>query len=130
MRVAAAGAADGEHALVLGIDVEQDLALDEIALQGVGAGQAGLLIDGEKQLQRRVGDVLVQGQGHGHGQGDAVVGAQGGVVGLQPVAVKDETDGVLGEIVGGIGRFFADHVHVALDDDGPGSFRSPGWPGP
>ena len=130
VRVAAAGAADGEHALVLGIDVEQDLAVDEIALQGVGAGQPGLLIHGEKQLQGRVNDGLVQRQGHGHGQGDAVVGAEGGMVGFQPFAFKDETDGILGEIVGRIGRLLADHVHMALDDDGSRIFRSPGWPEP
>ncbi len=130
VRVAAAGAADGEHAFVLGIDIEQDLAFDEITLQGIGAGQPGLFIHGEKQLQGRVNDGLVQSHGHGHGQGDAVVGAQGGVIGLQPIAFINETDGVLGEIVRRIGRFLADHVHVALDDHGPRSFIARRLPEP
>ncbi len=48
---------------------------------------------------------------------DAVVGAQGRSLGLDPVSLDLGLDGVLGEVVGDIGVLFPDHVQVALEHD-------------
>ena len=52
--VAAARAADVQLALVLGVEVQQDRALEEARLEVVRAGEAGLLVDGEQELERPV----------------------------------------------------------------------------
>ena len=56
---AAAGTADEHLALVLGVEVDEDVTLHESRLHGLGAGQARLLIDGEDTLQGTVLNVGV-----------------------------------------------------------------------
>ena len=53
-RVLAAGAADVERALLLGVEVEQRSALEEARLESVAPGQPGLLVDREQELERAV----------------------------------------------------------------------------
>ena len=54
----AAGTADGEHALLLGVQVEELTALQGGHVHGHRAQHADLLVYGEHGLQAGVGDVL------------------------------------------------------------------------
>ena len=115
--VQAAGAADAEFVLVLGVEVEEDVALQEARLEGLGAGHARLLVVGHEDLDGAVLDALVLGDGHRHGDAHAVVGAERGANGGDPFAVDDGLDRVLEEIVDGVRRLLRHHVHVALEHD-------------
>ena len=86
----AAGAADAERALLFVVEVQEVLRLQHAAGKLGRAGQTGFFVDGEDELQRTVRDVLALHHGQRGGHADAVVGAQGGAVGLQPVAVAHE----------------------------------------
>ena len=55
-----------------------------------------------------------KGQREGHA--DAVVAAQGGLLGGDHVALNHDLNGVFQKIVGGVRRFFTDHVHVGLEN--------------
>ena len=50
----ASGAADGQDALVLRVDVQQHTALQAAHIEGCRAEHADLLVDGEHRLERRV----------------------------------------------------------------------------
>ena len=62
-----------------------------------------------------MGDGVIVQHGHGHGHGDAVVPAQAGAPGLDPVAVHIEVQGVPGEVVAQAVLLDAHHVQVALE---------------
>jgi hypothetical protein len=114
----AAGAADKKSALFLGVDVQQDLALELVRLHRVGPVHAGLFAGGDEHLNGRVGDVLAVQDGQTAGHGDAVVPAEGGAVRPQDVSLDLQDQRVLGEIVPGPFDLLADHVHVPLEDHG------------
>ena len=54
------------------------------------------------------------GQHQGQGYANPVVRPQRGVIGPQPITIYNILDGIFGKIMGRFGRFFTDHVHVAL----------------
>ncbi len=114
--VGAAGATDGERALVLAVEVEEHLAGEEALGDLVGPGQPGLLVDREQELEGAVDERLVLHHGQGGGQADAVVGAEGRALGVDPFAPDLGQDGVLAEIVDLVRVLLADHVQVALED--------------
>ena len=58
----------------------------------------------------------VLGDGHHGDDGDAVIGAQGGAVGREPLAVADELDAPLGRVVRAVRTALADHIEVTLED--------------
>ena len=118
----AAGAADGEVALLLAVEVEQELRLEPAGLEPVGAGEAGLLVDGDQRLDGAVGDVLAGEHRQGRGHADAVVGAERRALGPEQVAVLPDLDGILQEVVAGALVLLADHVHVGLEADGGPAF--------
>ncbi len=60
---------------------------------------------------------IIGGERHGQGDGNAVVGAQSGLVRPQPITFKYMPDGISGKIMVRVRGFFTDHVHMALDDD-------------
>ena len=62
-------------------------------------------------------DRLVLDERHHRGDRDAVVGAESGAVGRQPVAVTEQRDPALGRIVRARGVTLAHHVQVALEDE-------------
>ena len=123
-RVHAARAADAERALLLAIEVEEVLGAEQPAGELGSAGEAAFLVDGEDELERAVGDVVALHDGQRRGHAHAVVGAQGGAVGLQPVAVADQPDGVGIEVVGRALVLLADHVQVALQGGRDGAFAA------
>ena len=57
--VYAAGAAYEDFGVVLGVEVEQDRAREHAVAEIVGAGESGLLIDGEESLYRAVHEIFV-----------------------------------------------------------------------
>ena len=63
-------------------------------------------------------DGVVLQDGHLHGYPDAVVGAEGGAFGSEPVAVNIGLDGVFGEVEVQAGHLLAHHIHVALQHCG------------
>ena len=116
--VGTAGAADEDFAFVLRVKVEQVLAGHEAGLDARGTAQAGLFGAGEEAFDGAVLYAVVGEQGHLHGHADAVVGTEGGALGLHPVAVDVGLDGVVLEVEVQAGHLFADHVHVALHHGG------------
>ena len=82
--------------------------------QAVGTGEAGLFVDGDECFERGVLQfgVLEDGQNGGHAY--AVVGAQGGAVGGEPLAVEHRLYGIGHEVELLVGVFLAHHVHVGL----------------
>ena len=116
----AACAADDELTVLLGVEVEEDVAVYEAGLEAVGAAEALFLVDGEEALDGSVDDAVVEQDCHGGGAAEAVVGAEGGAVGAYPLAVDDGGDGVCQEVVLLVGVLLGHHVHVSLEDDGGG----------
>ena len=115
--VQAAGATDAELLLVFGVEVEEDVAVQDAGLEGVRAAHAGLLVISDEDLDGAVLDALVLGHGHRQRDAQAVVGTERSALGRHPLAVDDGLDGVLEEIVHGVGGLLRDHVHMALKDD-------------
>src|SRR5664280_705954 len=109
-----AGAADAQRALLFVVEVQKIAGLEYSTLKFRSAGQTGLFIDGETELQRTVSNIRAlhyrQGSRHPH----TVVGAQSGSVGLQPVAIAHDLDGVGVKAVSYTHLTLADHVEVAL----------------
>ena len=102
-------------ALLLAVEVEEVLApCSRPGWRFVGAGEAGLLVDGDEELEGAVRDVLGGHDRQGRGHADAVVGAEGGARRPEPVAVAHHPDGIAGEVVVGAFVLLADHVHVGL----------------
>ena len=113
--VGAPRAADRERAVLLAVEVHEDLAVEQRAVEAVGSLQPDLLGHGHQQLQRAVRGVLVFDQRHHRGDRHAVVGAQRRPVSRQPLAVADQLDAALGGIVRAVGAALADHVEVPLE---------------
>ena len=102
--VETAGAAHAELALVLGVEIDEDVALQDAGTELVRAGHAGLLVVGHEDLDGTVRDAFILEDGKAHGHADAVVGTEGGAVRGDPFAVYIGVDRVLQEVVGGVGR--------------------------
>ena len=115
-----ARAADGEHALVLGVDVEQQPALEVRAVQPRGAVHADLLVDREHGLERRMLQAVVREHGQRHGDGDAVVPAEARPLGPDALPVGAEPDRLARHVDLAAVGLCADHVEMALQDDGRG----------
>ena len=110
------GAADSQHALVLAVQIDEHPALQIGAVQPGGPQQADLLVYGKHRLDGRVGDGVIVQQGQHHGHRRAVIAPQGGVLRPKPVAVQDQRQRVLFEIVVCAGGLDAYHVRVPLED--------------
>ena len=62
---------------------------------------------------------LVGGGYHGHGNGDTVIGTQCRLVGREPAIIGvNEFNGVIVKIMAETLGFLADHVHMALQNQG------------
>ena len=118
----AAGAADGEHALVLGVEIEHRAALEDGGIQRGCAEHTGLLIDGDDDLERGMGDVVRIQNRQRHGHGDAVVPAERCAARADHVAVHEEVQPFAGHVLCAVRRGLADHVHMSLQDDRGGGF--------
>ena len=124
--IQAAGASYAQLALFLGVQVEEDVSLEDAGLQGIGAVHAGFFGIGGEHLDGTVLDGRIFDGGEGKGQADAVVCAQGGAVCGDPLTVHVGIDGILEEVVAAVGGFLGNHVHVALEDDALAFFHAGG----
>ena len=115
--VQAAGAADVEFALRLGVHVQENVALQLSGLQVGGSGHAGLLVHGDEGLKRSVHQVVGLHHAHGGGHAYSVVRTQGGAVGANPaVLTHPHFNGVGQEIMLFVRVFLRNHVNVPLQD--------------
>ena len=114
----ASGAADGQDALVLGVDVQQHTALQAAHIEGCRAEHADLLVDGEHRLEGRV----LQRIGIQHcqriGHGNAVVSAERRAVGKNIGIIMAQAQAVLRKIDVTVRILLTDHVEVTLQDHG------------
>ena len=69
-----------------------------------------------------MGDGVVVQHGQRHGNGDAVIAAQGRALGKDRVALHCHVQALQGHVLGAVGGFFADHIHMALEDHRRGLF--------
>ena len=115
--VQSAGAADAELALVLGVEVQEDVALEEAGTEFFGSGHAGFFVVGDEHFHGAVGKLLVFHNCHCKGNADAVVGTESGSLGTQPFTEHFSFDGIGEEIVLGLGGLLRHHVHVSLQDN-------------
>ena len=83
----AAGAADGEDALRLRIQVQHLPPLQRRHIDGSGPQQTDLLIHSEYSLQPGVGQILRIQQGQRYSYGNAVIAPKGGALGIDKVSV-------------------------------------------
>ena len=112
----AAGTADGEDSLSLGITVDENPALQERGVQGGRALHADLLVHGENALQGRMRNVVRLQNGQRVGHGNAVVAAQSGVLRPDVFPVRAQRQGVLAEVDGALLGLLRHHIHVTLED--------------
>jgi len=110
-----------EYALHLGVQIQQLSALQIGAVQCESAVHAHLLVHSEHRLDGRMGQRVVRQNGQDHGHGDAVVAAQRGLVGPHPFAVGPQVKSLGSHILGTVVGLGADHVDMALQDDGHGA---------
>lgn len=114
--VDAACAAYEDLAVVFRIEVQKHRAADHILAEVLGSFEADLLVDGEESLNRTVNQILVDHHGHSGGAADAVVGAESGALGLNPLAVDISLDRVFHKIMAYVAVLLGNHVHVGLKD--------------
>ena len=112
------GAAHGEDALVLGVDVQHPAAAERGHVKALRALHADFLVDSEDCLKPRMGQIITFQKRQSHRYGNAVVAAERSAVCVDKVAVDAELQAVLCKINGAFGRFFRHHVQMSLHDDG------------
>ena len=102
--------------IVFRVEVEKHFASNHAVAEVVGACEASLFIYCEKSLHRTVYEVFVDHYGKRCGHADAVVGAESGAVGAEPVAVDDCAYGAVVKVEILVVAL-AYHVHVRLEHD-------------
>ncbi len=116
--VETAGAAYIELAFGFAVEVEQVVAVQFAFFQAEGAGHAGLFVGGDEGLEGAVLGGLASEDGHDGGHAHTVVGTEGGVAGVNPVADYLGLDGVFLKVVFLAGTGLGHHVHVGLQHYG------------
>ncbi len=114
--VQTAGTADVQLALGLGIEVQQDVALQKPGFQPESSVHAGLLGRGEERFERSVNERIVLKDSHDGRRPDTVVGAQGRAVGRDPPAVDIGVDRIGREIELLVVVLLRHHVEVGLQN--------------
>ena len=115
--VDATGTANEDLSVILGVEVDEPFGTEHAVLQFHGAGESGLLIDGEETLDSRVREFGIGDGGERHGDTYTVIAAKGSTFGFEPFAVHVGLNGVGHEIMLNVAVFLAHHVHVRLEDD-------------
>ena len=115
-----AGAADGGHALLLGIEVDHGAGANLGLVERLGANQASLLVGGEHALEGRMSNRIVVEHGEHQSDGDTVVGAQRGTVSGEDAILDDQVDTIGRKVVLNGAQLVAHHVDVALQHHGRG----------
>ena len=115
-RVFAPRAADKDHAVLFGVEVQEHPARQYFGIQVLRPGQAGFFVEGEEKLEGTVLDARVGCGRQRGGNADPVVGAERRSGRLNPLARQTRTDRVPVEIVHDVPVLLAHHVEVRLQD--------------
>ncbi len=113
----AACAADIDFTLGLGVEIEEDFALENARFEGLGSGHTGLLVKGHENFERTVLDVIGLENRKRESDSETVVGAKRCALCADPVAIDYGLDRVFLKIVNGVGVFLRHHIHMALKND-------------
>ncbi len=105
---------DAQGPDLFGIEVEKILGFQHARREFRSAGEPGFLVNGEGEFERTVGDVRAFHDGKCSGHANAVVCAECGAIGLQPIAIPYNLDRIGVEVVMGPFVLLANHVKVAL----------------
>jgi len=111
-----AGAADIQLAPLFGIQIEQQLALQNAGLQRSRAGHSRFLIQRQQHFQRAVDQRFIFQCGQCSGDANTVIRPQGRPLGTDPATVDFQLQGITKEIVRMAAVLLADHVQVRLQD--------------
>ena len=112
-----AGAADGEHALRLGVQVDHPAPFQRGGVKARRAQHAHFLVYGEYGFYPGRGQMRAVQQGQLHGHGGAVVAAQGGALRPDKFSVGPQIQTFPGHVLPAARSPLADHIHMALKDD-------------
>ena len=123
-QVHAAGTSDADFVVVFRVEVEQNVSAEEPTLQAQSTGHSGFLVDGEQGFQGRVLDVRTFQHRQNAGDTDAVVGAERCALSTHPIAVNHHADAFRHEVEFSGLVFLANHVHMALENDGFSALHS------
>src|SRR3989338_11186402 len=123
----AAGAAEIKMPPLLGVEVDQHLAMQRAGRQPPRTIHAGFLVNGEQHLQRWVDKAMLFQRGQRGPHADAVVRAQRGVLRYYPAVAHHRMNRVALEIVFCPGICLAHHVKMALQDHA--GLRLAAWAG-
>src|ERR1039458_667799 len=94
------GTADAQRALLFVVEIQKIAGLEYPPLKFGSARQTGLFVNGEHELQRAVSDVVALHSRQARRHTYAVVGAESGAVGLQPIAIAHHLDRIGVKVVG------------------------------
>lgn len=122
----AAGAGHGENPLVLGVQIDHRSALQFGQVDDVRAQHSDLLVHGDNDLQRRVGNGVVRQQRQGISNGNAVVAAQGSTFCEHKLIVMGDVQPVLFHVQRAVHILFTHHVHMTLQNHGGMRFHAAG----
>ena len=109
------GTADIDRVIFLGVEVDQQPAFHDRGVEGAGAVEACLLVEGEEQLQRTMLHRRIHRRRHRRSDPQPVVGAERRADGRHPVAVDADPDRVGHEVVGDAVVLLADHIEMSLE---------------
>ena len=112
----ATSAGNREDTLFLGVQIQHGASFQPGKIDAGSAEHTGLLIHGDDDFQRRMGNGLIGQNGHGISHSDAVIAAQGSTTGENIGAVMGHIQALSLHIDGAIRILVTDHVHVALQD--------------
>ena len=117
-RVATSSARDKYLPLVLRVKVDKHVACHESGLHALGTRESSLLIAREYTLQWSVLYIIGVENCQFDGTSDAVVSSQCCTFSLKPLAVYIGLYGIFVEVELNVDQLLANHVHVALQNDG------------
>ena len=112
------GAGYEDFALILRVKIDEHLSGHKARLHAVSTGQSGFLITCKDALNRTMLNIVACQDSQLDGAAYTVVSTQCSAFCLKPFSVYVSLDGVFVEIEINIYQFIANHVHVALQDDG------------
>ena len=110
-----AGAADVDRPLFLGVEIEQTAGDKALRIEARRAGETGLFVDREQQIERTVDDIGRFHERQHRRDADAVVRAERGAGRVEVVALLPRPDRVDVEIEDHIRVLLADHVEMGLE---------------
>ena len=122
--VDAACRANDKLSPMLGVEVQENVALQLTFRQIVGTVHASFFVTGNQCVNRTVLQRPVLHNGHNGGHTQAIVSTEGCALGLHPFSVNPRLDRVGFKIMGAFWCLLRHHVHVSLQDDALAVFHT------